>query len=399
MKSSFYLFLLWILLYLLCISNPLAAFASNIEIQIPDNDPARQVNIFVGTTDGGNTTPAAHAPFGMVSFGPTSVFDETDIYNSRSGYDNAKGAIANFSLTHVSGWGCHGALDIPFMPFTGQIDRNPIHYPNDYASQFSHENESAEPGYYQVLLDGIDTHIEGAVSERSAVVSINYPEGDSQQLLFMPPNCANGTTASNISINTSKNEISGYATSGGFCSRDPRKYDYTVYFSASFNKNITDFGGWDKNSRLKKTATFSGDSTAGFLSFGASKGSPLIMKVAISFVSVENARLNLNKEVAKKGLQTVRKETTELWNTGLSKMSVETSDSDMKSQLYTALYHNMLHPNIFDDVNGEYRGFNDSVYVVEEGRHKYVNFSNWDTYRTTAQLQGLGVDILLWTGS
>ena len=113
------------------------------------------------------------------------------------------------------------------------------------------------------------------------------------------------------------------------------------------------------------------------------------MKTAISFVSIGNAQLNLRKETENKNIEQLKAETTEKWNAGLSKMKVETADSNMKAMLYTALYHNMLHPNIFDDVNGEYRGFNDFVYVIKKGRHKYVNFSNWDTYRSTAQLQGL----------
>ena len=355
-------------------------------------DPADWVNVFIGTQDGGNTTPAAHAPFGMISFGPTNLFgpNESDPYISRSGYVYTKDKIANFSLTHVSGWGCHGAQDIPFMPVTGDIEKNPVYNPAAYASSFSHANEEAGPGYYKVFLDDYDVQVNSAVSERASIMELSYSEKSSPKVVFMPTNCSNGITGAYLHVNTEKNEVEGYATSGGFCTRDPELYDYTVYFVAKFNKSITDFGGWNGlNNGIINTKTLSGDSIAAFVSFDSGEINTLEMRIGISFVSIENAYLNLEKELNNKNIANLQSETQMKWNKGLSKMKVETNDKDLKTQLYTALYHNMLHPNIFEDVNGEYRGFNDSVYVISKGRNKYVNFSNWDTYRTTAQLQGL----------
>lgn len=354
--------------------------------------PADWVNVFIGTQDGGNTTPAAHAPFGMISFGPTNLFgpNESDPYISRPGYEYTKDKIANFSLTHVSGWGCHGAQDIPFMPVTGDINKSPVYNPASYASGFSHENENAGPGYYNVFLDKYDIQVNSAVSERASIIELSNRENTVPKVVFMPTNCSNGITDAYLHVNTAKNEVEGYATSGGFCTRDPELYDYTVYFVAKFNKDITGHGGWNgSDNAIIKSNTFSGDSIAAFVAFDSGQTNNLEMRIGISFVSIENAYLNLEKELTNKDLAKLQSETEMKWNEGLSKMAIKTKDKDLKTQLYTALYHNLLHPNIFEDVNGEYRGFNDSVYVMEKGRNKYVNFSNWDTYRTTAQLQGL----------
>ncbi|HYX06636.1 MAG TPA: GH92 family glycosyl hydrolase [Bacteroidales bacterium] len=347
------------------------------------------VNVFIGTDAGGNTSPAACAPFGMISCGPTNLFGAGDEYISRAGYWYSKDTIAWFSLTHVSGWGCNGALDIPFMPVTGIPQKNPIYHPAACASAFSHKQEKAAPGFYEVFLKDDRVKFSTAVSERACITNIQYPEGKQNVLVFSPPSCANGVTASQIHIDTTQNLLTGSATSGGFCSRNPALYDYTVYFAARFNRKVSAYGGWNGNKAADPAAQLSGDSVAAWLAFGTGDTVPLEMKIAISFVSVENATLNLEKETNGMDIASLKAQTTEKWNKGLSKMEAETNDSSLKIQLYTALYHNMLHPNIFEDVNGQYKGFNDSVYTINPGHHKYVTFSNWDTYRTTAQLQGL----------
>jgi putative alpha-1,2-mannosidase len=113
------------------------------------------------------------------------------------------------------------------------------------------------------------------------------------------------------------------------------------------------------------------------------------MRIAISFVSIDNAIENLEYELNNKTFAQVRQETSQKWNNLLSKVSLNTDNYDLKVMGYSALYNNLLHPNIFNDVNGQYRGFNDSVYTMPRGHNKYVNFSTWDTYRNTAYLQGL----------
>ncbi len=328
--------------------------------------PADLVNVFIGTAAGGNTSPAAYAPFGMISCGPTNLFGAGDEFSSRAGYWYSKDTIAWFSLTHVSGWGCNGALDIPFMPVTGIPEKNPVYHPAAFASAFSHKREKAGAGYYEVFLNDSRVKFSTAVSERACIVSMQFPEGKENALVFSPSSCANGVTASEINIDTSQNLLTGSATSGGFCSRNPALYDYTVYFAARFNRKVSAYGGWNNHKEAGQATNISGDSVAAWVAFGTGDTVPLEMKIAISFVSVENAKLNLEKETNGMDLASLKAQTTEKWNRGLAKMDAETSDTSLKIQLYTALYHNMLHPNIFEDVNGQYRGFNDSIYTISQ---------------------------------
>ncbi len=352
--------------------------------------PTDFVNLFIGTLDLGNTIPAATAPFGMIACGPDNVFNEiTDEYISRSGYSYAKDSIRSFSMTHVSGWGCHGALDIPIMPVTKKILTSPVYNHRAYASKFSHNKEFAEPGYYQVLLDDYNTNVEITAADRSAILRFDYPKGGDASVVFAPTNCANGITGAEINIDVANKRVTGWATSGGFCERDPSKHDYTVFFVAEFSHGIISHGTWENQIKTNNKLHALGDSIAAWITFDNKNGDIIEMRTAISFVSVENAVENLNHELRNKTFNQIKRETSQKWNSLLAKVELESSNLDMKVQAYTALYRNMLHPNIFNDVNGEYRGFNDSVYTMAAGHSKYVNFSTWDTYRTTAYLQGL----------
>lgn len=352
--------------------------------------PSEQVNLFIGTLERGNTVPSATAPFGMISCGPDNVFTEiTDEYSSRSGYNYAKDSIRAFSMTHVSGWGCHGALDIPVMPTTKSPVVSPVYNQRAYASKFSHDNESAEPGFYQVFLEDIKTNVQITASERSAILRFDYPVEQQANLIFSPTLAANGITGAEISIDAANNQITGWATSGGFCWRDPNDYDYTVYFAAQFNTSITSYGIWNNQTIQPDVSFAKGDSIAAWVSFGEAGSEPVETHIAISFVSVENAKENLETELRGQSFVSVRKQTTQKWNNLLSKVELNSPAPDLEVIGYTALYHNLLHPNIFSDTNGEYRGFNDSIYTLPKGQNKYVNFSTWDTYRTTAYLQGL----------
>jgi putative alpha-1,2-mannosidase len=187
------------------------------------SQPTDYVNLFIGTLDVGNTVPAATAPFGMMSCGPDNVFDEElDEYTSRAGYNYKKDSIRQFSMTHVSGWGCHGALDIPVMPTTKTPGISPVYNHRAYASKFSHDNETAVPGYYQVFLEDYNTNVQITATERSAILLLDYPEGEDAHLIFAPTNAANGITGAELIIDKTNNQVTGWATSGGFCWRDPR---------------------------------------------------------------------------------------------------------------------------------------------------------------------------------
>jgi len=226
-------------------------------------------------------------------------------------------------------------------------------------------------------------------SDRSAVMLVEFPKGQPANFIISPTLAANGITGSEITLDAAGNMITGWATSGGFCWRDPNDYDYTVYFAARFNQPVTETGFWNNQTMLSGIETISGDSIAAWISFGENLSEPLEMCIAISFVSIENALENLETELTGHTFASLRTETSRKWNNLLSKVELNSPDRDLRVIGYTALYRNLLHPNIFNDVNGQYRGFNDSVYTMPAGHNKYVNFSTWDTYRTTAYIQGL----------
>ncbi len=346
------------------------------------------VNPFIGTGERGNCYPGAQAPFGMISISPNTSFEDYDSFYARPGYKYDRDEIVGFSCTHYSGVGCHAMQDVTFMPTIGLLSNSPVHDREAYKSKFSHRLEQAEPGFYQVRL--LSTEIDFAVSTttRAGIIDLDYPETKNAHVLFMPTNNANGIIDGEISIAPEKREVSGWLRTGGFCTRDPNKYPYNVYFSAIYNQDFQDYGVWQGEQKFVGEKAAMGDSLAGYISFDCTKNNNITMKIAVSYVSVENARKNLS-EVKKQNLEKIKRQTQKQWNKHLSKIKVYDVPAEDKHTFYTALYHNMLQPSIFEDINGEYIGFDDEIHKIEPGRHKYANFSLWDTYRTTVQLQAM----------
>lgn len=351
-------------------------------------DYAAHVNPFIGTGETGNCYPGAQAPFGMISLSPNTSFEDYDNWYARPGYKYDREEIVSFTTTHISGVGCHAMQDLPFMPSVGQLDRSPVKNREAYMSKFSHQHESARPGQYQVSLLSTGIEVDMCTSTRAGIVSLDYPQTRNAHVLFTPTHSANGVADSELNIDFKTREISGWVRTGGFCWRDPSLYPYVLYFTARFNRPFKSYGVWDASNKSIGKTVVSGDSTAAFLSFDCQGSSQVLMKIAISYVSVDNARLNLT-EIKGWDHAKVKRRITKLWNEHLGKIHIDGSEQQEKTIFYTALYHNMLQPSIFEDMNGEYIGFDDQVHTVDEGHHHYANFSLWDTYRTTAQLQTL----------
>lgn len=351
--------------------------------------PIDYVNNFIGTGDEGNLYPGAQAPFGMISISPNTVFDEYQEPNSRPGYKYSQDEIYGFGMTHFSGVGCHAMQDLPFMPVTGKLDVSPVYNKSAYKSKFSHENEMAKPGFYAVDLDTYQTKVKFTTTQRAAIGEIDFPENEEASMVFQPTNNANGIGGGELTIDAKNNRVTGYMSTGGFCWRDPTDRPYKVYFVAEFDKEIKGFGVWRAEDKMKNTTSVSGPAIAAYINFNLKNGRKVIMRTAISHISVSNAEANLQKEISEWSFYKTHKKVTEAWEKYLNKIEVSGGTEDEKSSFYTAIYHNLLQANVFDDVNGEYLGFDDKVHNIEEGRHKYVNFSLWDTYRTTAYLQAI----------
>ncbi len=375
-------------------------------------DPAQYVNAFVGTRPGGPdfghgggagmTFPGADAPFGMLQWSPDTVTHQ------HGGYTYDDNRIRGFSLTHISGPGCSDYGNIPFMPALGS---SPV---SQYT--FNHANESASPGYYSVTFDnGLRTEL--TTTQRSGLARFTYPAG---QRASLSVDAAKAFNSASGSITIGSNTLSGYTDGGGFCGVGNR---YRIYFQATFDQPFSSSGvasadgkvdtsrksiegaskgtvpaspktaqqqsGVDSRKAPAPTAV-TGDAqiqaAAAFVSFNSST---VTARVGISFVSLANAQANLSTEQGAKSFDEVRNGTRNAWNGYLGRINVSGGTDTQLRTLYTALYHSLLHPNVFSDVNGQYMGFDNQVHSTVSGHVQYANFSGWDVYRSQVALVAL----------
>jgi predicted alpha-1,2-mannosidase len=352
-------------------------------------NPVQYVNTFVGTANApfqdflggnssGNTFPGATMPFGMIQWSPDTQkgFGQEE----RGSYLYADTAIRGFSLTHLSGPGCPVFGDVPIMPFVGEVKASPESEPNDYLSKFSHTEEKASPGYYEVaLMNGVRVKL--TVTERTGHGVFTFPSSSDATLLVNAGRNANGVTDAEVSITTDR-QLSGSVMSGGFCGARNR---YRLYFVVEFDRPFKKTGAWREDKLSSGARSIKGAKAGAYVSFDATTNNTVRMKVALSYVSTRNALLNLRAENAGWDFESTRERASRRWNEALGRIEVAGGTDSQKQLFYTALYHTLLHPNIFSDANGEYMGFDDKVHVAE-GRAQYTNFSGWDIYRSESPL-------------
>lgn len=348
----------------------------------------RYVNPFIGTATGGShfgfsgnsgdTFPGATYPMGMVQWSPDTVS------NLPGGYYYPDTAIKGFSLTHFSGRGCQAYQDIPFMPYVGMVTSSPYADPANFYARFSHSNEQAHPGYYGVALDASHVKVELTVSPHTGYGQFTYPTSTASTMLINVGGSINGTTHSSVQIQTHNNEVTGSATSTVGCGSNK----YTVYFAAYFDHKFSNLGTWSEKS-LAALSTHSTSPHAGaFVTFDTTRQQIVHVRVGISYVSVANAEMN-SDENNTGDFATQRNAVDAAWNTRLKSIEVSGGSDDEKSVFYTALYHTLLHPNIFNDRNGQYLGFDGRTHTVAEGHAQYENIAAWDQYRSLIQLRAL----------
>jgi predicted alpha-1,2-mannosidase len=346
------------------------------------------VDPFIGTAGEGNTFPGASLPFGMIQWSPDTGGEGWYFYD--------KPRIHGFSLTHLSGAGCPLYGDFPILPWTGELKASPAAAPDEYALSFSHNQEEAHPGYYSVALsDG--SKVELTVTERAGMARIRFPQGQPSHLLVkgtsantdvhvatLPPV---GREHDGTHIRLIGNDaLTGSTTAGGFCRNNSH---YTLYFAARFERPFSSFATWNDHAIQKDQREVAGRHTGAWLDFG--NLSQVQLKVAISYVSETNALENLDKEVPGWDFDQVRSAAQRAWTIALDQVSTEGGTPDQRKIFYTALYHMMLSPNLFSDGNGDYIGFDGKVRSLTSTRQRaqYANFSDWDIYRNTIQLQAL----------
>ncbi|MEU6550020.1 GH92 family glycosyl hydrolase [Streptomyces sp. NPDC046915] len=353
-------------------------------------DLTQYVNPFVGTKktgrtgyDGGNTFPGADAPFGMVQWSPDTHTPQP------GGYAYTDHEIRGFSLTHLSGAGCAAAQDLPFMPHVGAVTKSPAIAPDTYLDGFSHDAESARPGSYGVTLAS-GTKVELTATQRSGAGRFTYPAGRTASLLVDVSGSTGGASDARATVDKARRTITGYVTSGGFCGSHNR---YRVYFSATFDRPFASVGTWH-NATVSPGGTggrsrVSGAGSGAYVTFDTARSRTVGVKVGLSYVSIAGAAENAAREQGSASFDTVAEKTRTQWNARLHQIEVAGGTDTQRTTFYTALYHSLLQPTVFDDVTGRYIGFDGRIHKVREGHHQYADFSGWDIYRSEAQLLAL----------
>lgn len=330
------------------------------------------VNPFIGTDFTGNTYPGAQAPFGMVQLSPNNGLPGWDRI---SGYFYPDSTIAGFSHTHLSGTGAGDLYDISFMPVT--LPYKEADAPLGIHSLFSHDEETASAGYYQVRLKDYDINVELTATERCGIQRYTFPEADAAIFL-------NLRKAMNWDFtNDTRIEVVDSVTIQGYRFSDGWARDQHIYFRTRFSKPFASVQ-LDTAAVIKDGKRIGSSAIARF-DFHTSAGEQILVTTAISGVSMEGAARNLAAEAPADDFDKYLAVTRKNWNEQLSKVEIKSNDIDEKVKFYTALYHSMLAPTIYSDVDGAYYGPDKQVYQAD-GWTNYSTFSLWDTYRAAHPL-------------
>ena len=335
-------------------------------------DYTQLVNPFIGTDFTGNTYPGAQAPFGMVQLSPDNGLGGWDRI---SGYFYPDSTIAGFSHTHLSGTGAGDLYDVLFMPVTlpykeakGELG---IH------SKFSHQDEEASAGYYRVKLQDYNINVELTATPRCGVQRYTFPKAESMVILNLKKAMNwDFTMDSQIEIVDSCN-IRGYRFSEGWA-RGQKLY-FATRFSKPFKSVELD------NAEIKLKGEKVGTSNIARFMFDTKEGEQITIVTALSGVSVEGAVKNLNAEAPHNDFDQYLADAKADWNKQLQRIEVVGTNNDDKVNFYTALYHSMIAPTIYSDVDGKYYGPDKQVHQAE-GWVNYSTFSLWDTFRAAHPL-------------
>jgi len=371
-------------------------------------DATTLVNPFIGTQAGanaqtetpyGDTSPGATTPFGMVQFNPTTYNTAGGANTNLGGYEYNADQIKGFSMNRVSGTGCankYGAEDFPILPYAGALSNGALTVsPKDdirsFYSGFSHDGETATPGEYGVTLaSGIKAQL--TATTRAGVGRFTFPNAAgagaaaSQTLVFDAAGSVNGSEGSTVTVDG--NTISGSTHVQSTCKQGVY---YNAYFSATFDQKPTASGVWQDSAVTAggtSGTSANANGTGAYVSFAP--GAVVNVTVGLSYVSVANAKQNAQTEVKDQSFEQVAQAAHDTWQKALGQVAVSSTDTAQLTTFYTALYHSLLHPNVTEDVNGQYAGYDGKTHTLADGQqHEYATYSGWDIYRDEAQLIGL----------
>ena len=364
--------------------------------------PVDYVNPFIGTSNYGTTNPGAICPQGMMSVTPFNVmgsesnrFDKDSQWWSTP-YSADNDYMTGFAHVNLSGVGCPELGSLLLMPTAGELK---VDY-REYGSKY--KDEVAHPGYYSNVLTKYGIKTEATASMRTGLSRFTFPKGQGNILLNLGEGLTNETGATVRIVN--ETEIEGSKLLGTFC-YNPQAV-FPIYFVMKVSKAPKSMGYWKKQREMKGVEAewdvysgkyklytkynreMSGDDVGVWFTYDTEENEAIEVKMGVSFVSIENARLNMNTEQPGFDFDKVRTTASNMWNSDLSRVKVEGGSKDDKTIFYTALYHLLIHPNIIQDVNGEYPMM-ESLKVGHTTGNRYTVFSLWDTYRNVSTLMTL----------
>lgn len=386
-------------------------------------EPADYVNPFIGASTSvgaagtyhglGKTFPGAATPFGMVQLSPNTITGG----DNGSGYSYEHTTIEGFAFTQMSGVGWYGDLgNFLVMPSTGplQTAAGRANHPEEgYRSSYSKQDEKAAAGYYAVKLKEQDIMAEMAAAPHSGIMRFTFPANQQSRIQIDLARRVGGTSTWQEVKVIDDHTIAGYmqcTPEGGGWGNGDGKANYTVYFYAQFSKPFSKYGVWSADipdgwtrkredieseryqQQIAKAVVLPGiKDKAGkhlgfYTEFTTTGQEAVLMKAGISFVSIDGAKANLEAEIKGWDFDGVQRDAWELWNQALGKMAVTGGSEEEKAVFYTALYHTMIDPRNFSDVDGKYPGGDGKVHTAQ-GFHKRTIFSGWDVFRSQMPLQ------------
>ena len=343
------------------------------------NDPIRWVDPRIGTGGHGHCFPGASLPFAAVQLSPDTYNDEWDWC---SGYHVSDTSIMGFSHTHLSGTGCGDLLDFLVMAGTGpvKLQAGPRSNPDEgYRSRFDHKDEVSEPGFYSVLLKDPGIHVELTSTERTGLHKYTFPQHNESWLILDLTH----SYMTNKSSSVYSAELSSPAPdtlAGGHITGAWGKMRHS-YFTLQVSKKPAKITFYSNGKPVTGTAPVAGDDLKAVLHFKTTAKEVIYVRTGISGVSAEGAAKNLKAEQPDWDFAKTRAAAQAKWRAQLSRIDANIADPDQKRIFYTALYHMSLGPQLFDDVDGSYRGMDAQIHQVPQGGHNYTTFSLWDTFR------------------
>ena len=371
---------------------------TNICVSSYSKEPVDKVNPFIGTTNYGTTNPGPVLPNGMMSVSPFNVmgsdlnrFDKDSQWWSTP-YTNINKFFTGYSHVNLSGVGCPEMGSLLLMPTSGELI---VDY-DEYGSEYT--DEVATPGYYSNLLSKYNIKTEVSATTRTSIARFAFPKGQGNILLNLGEGLTNESGAWMRRV--SETEVEGMKLLGTFC-YNPEAV-FPIYFVMRISKAPETTGywkmqrqmgveaQWDSTSGIRKLYSrynrdIAGDDIGVYFTYNFEEGDTVEVQIGVSFVSTENARLNLDTEQKGFDFELVQNSAREAWSEALSRVIAQGGSDDQQTVFYTALYHALIHPNILNDVNGEYPQMeSDNIGKTDDNR--YTVFSLWDTYRNVHQM-------------